>query len=175
MQNQEPEGLGKILRLIRNNRGLSLREVAAVLGITHSYYACFEKGTRRIQLENLIAFSRFMGVSIQDIVDEAECFPEIPAYLRGLPGKIMKCLLLMDDTERQQALHYANSNLQAVAEKEKAFECLDDVIKGVMYRVMCADPEGQAELYDYLQKIKTQNIAERRLKTRKEKKEREKA
>ena len=81
----------------------------------------------------------------------------------------------MDDTERQQALHYANSNLQAVAEKEKSFECLDDVIKGVMYRVMCADPEEQTKLYNYLQKIKTQNTTERRLKTRKERKEREKA
>lgn len=72
MQNQGIAGLGKILRLIRNDRGLSIRETAAVLGITYSYYAYLETGIRRIQLENLIVFSRFMGVSIQDIVDEVE-------------------------------------------------------------------------------------------------------
>lgn len=175
MRNQGIAGLGKILRLIRNDRGLSIRETAAVLGITYSYYAYLETGIRRIQLENLIVFSRFMGVSIQDIVDEVETFPDAPAYFRGVPGKILKSLLLMDSSGRQQALQFAEQNLQPSDEKEKAFEYLDDTIKDVMDRVMCEEPEKQIALYDYLYRMKVQNTTEKRLKTKKENKEREKA
>ena len=73
-----------------------------------------------------------MGVSIQDIVDEVETFPDAPAYFRGVPGKILKSLLLMDSSGRQQALQFAEQNLQPSDEKEKAFEYLDDTIKDVM-------------------------------------------
>ena len=163
MQNQEPEGIGKILRLIRNDRGLSIRETAVVLGIAYSYYACLENGIRRIQLENLIVFSRFMGVSIQDIVDEVETFPEAPAYFRGVPGKILKCLLLMDSPGRQQALQFAEKILQPSDEKEKAFEYLDDTTKGVMDRVMHEESEKQMALYDYLYRMKVQNATEKRV------------
>lgn len=81
----------------------------------------------------------------------------------------------MDSSGRQQALQFAEQNLQPSDEKEKAFEYLDDTIKDVMDRVMCEEPEKQIALYDYLYRMKVQNTTEKRLKTKKENKEREKA
>ena len=59
MQGRERENLGEILKLIRHSRGLSIRETTIILGITHSYYACFESG--KIRTRKLDCVFTFYG------------------------------------------------------------------------------------------------------------------
>ncbi len=167
MQGREPGNLGEILKLIRHSRGLSIRETAVILGITHSYYACFESGKRRIQLENLIVFSRFMGVSIQDIIDGVEVYPEPPAYLSGIPGNILRSLLLTGRDEQIQIAHFVVEHLGDIAGvEEDAFDYLSEELQEIMTKAMSASPEFQLALYHHIQEVKKRSILEKRLKTR---------
>lgn len=52
------------LRVIREDRGFTQRQIADVLGTTQQYYSDYENGKRDIPIRIYIALARFYDVSI---------------------------------------------------------------------------------------------------------------
>lgn len=52
------------LRILRESRGLTQREVAAGLGILPRTYCSYESGSRRIPVNHLIFLARFFDCSM---------------------------------------------------------------------------------------------------------------
>jgi transcriptional regulator with XRE-family HTH domain len=53
--------VGAALRRLRKQRKLTLRDVAQVAGVTHSYVALLEKGKSNVTLDTLVSVTRAMG------------------------------------------------------------------------------------------------------------------
>jgi transcriptional regulator with XRE-family HTH domain len=53
--------VGAALRRLRKERKLTLRDVAQVAGVTHSYVALLEKGKSNVTLDTLVSVTRAMG------------------------------------------------------------------------------------------------------------------
>lgn len=53
--------VGAALRRLRKQRKLTLREVAQIAGVTHSYVALLEKGRSNVTLDTLVSVTRAMG------------------------------------------------------------------------------------------------------------------
>jgi transcriptional regulator with XRE-family HTH domain len=62
----------RMLREYRKQAGLSQEEVGASLGMTHSQVGKVERGERRVDLLELQAFCKTVGVSLVDFVVEME-------------------------------------------------------------------------------------------------------
>ncbi len=52
------------LRVIREDRGLTQKQVAEILETTRQYYSDYENGKREIPIRVYITLSQFYGVSI---------------------------------------------------------------------------------------------------------------
>lgn len=52
------------LRVIREDRGFTQKQIAEVLGTTQQYYSDYENGKRDIPIRIYIALSKFYNVSI---------------------------------------------------------------------------------------------------------------
>lgn len=52
------------LRVIREDRGYTQKQIAEVLGTTQQYYSDYENGKREIPIRVYIALAKFYGVSI---------------------------------------------------------------------------------------------------------------
>lgn len=52
------------LRVLREDRGYTQRQIAQVLGTTQQYYSDYENGKREIPIRVYIALSGFYNVSI---------------------------------------------------------------------------------------------------------------
>lgn len=63
------------LRVIREDRGLTQRQVAEVLETTQQYYSDYENGKREIPIRVYIVLARFYNVSIDYLAGE-KSFPE---------------------------------------------------------------------------------------------------
>jgi transcriptional regulator with XRE-family HTH domain len=60
-------------RELREARGLSLREVEAMIGVDHSAISKFEQGHTGLRLVNLLAYARLLKSKVETIVqDDAE-------------------------------------------------------------------------------------------------------
>ena len=62
------------LRDYREDKELSQREVAELIGTTQQYYSEYERGVREIPLHSFIKLARAYGVSLDQL---AENFKEI--------------------------------------------------------------------------------------------------
>lgn len=62
------------LRVIREDRGLTQKQVADILETTRQYYSDYENGKREIPIRVYITLAKFYGVSID--------------YLAGLKDKV---------------------------------------------------------------------------------------
>ena len=84
--------LGKYLRELRKEQGLSIRSVAKSCGIAPSHLAKIEAGdtSKTISIETLIKFSKFYGIPVSAMLKEAgfidsyeSDLPELAQYLRA--------------------------------------------------------------------------------------------
>lgn len=57
------------IRDLREDRDLSQKYVAALLGTTQQYYSEYERGIREIPLHNFIKLARFYGVSLDKLAE----------------------------------------------------------------------------------------------------------
>ena len=64
--------LGKVLVKARERAGLKQSDVAAKLGLPASYLSKIEKGTRRLDVIELIRIAEAMGLDPADILREIE-------------------------------------------------------------------------------------------------------
>lgn len=60
------------LRVIREDRGYTQKQIAQVLGTTQQYYSDYENGKREIPIRIYIALSRFYDVSIDYLAGQAD-------------------------------------------------------------------------------------------------------
>lgn len=60
------------LRVIREDRGYTQKQVAAVLGTTQQYYSDYENGKREIPIRIYITLSKFYNVSIDYLAGQEE-------------------------------------------------------------------------------------------------------
>lgn len=71
------------LRVIREDRGYTQKQVAEVLGTTQQYYSDYENGKREIPIRIYITLSRFYNVSIDYLAGQEE-YREVR---KGVQGK----------------------------------------------------------------------------------------
>jgi transcriptional regulator with XRE-family HTH domain len=64
--------LGSRFRALRTSRGLSLTEVAEATDISSSFLSLFETGKNDITVGRLLRLVRFFGVSITELIPDAE-------------------------------------------------------------------------------------------------------
>lgn len=69
------EDLGKRLKSLREQKGMSLRELAKAAHVSHSFIADIESGRSRPSLETLEFLARALGVPPSDLVD-----PSTPSW-----------------------------------------------------------------------------------------------
>ena len=65
----------KILRELREKRGLTLEQVADALGLRNQYVSNYELGKRRPDYDTLVRFADFYGVSVDYILGREEKTP----------------------------------------------------------------------------------------------------
>jgi len=84
--------LGKYLKELRKEQGLSIRSVAKSCGIAPSYLAKIEAGDtfKTIGIKTLVKFSKFYGIPVSSMLKEAgfiesheSDLPELSQYLRA--------------------------------------------------------------------------------------------
>ena len=63
MEMQERETYWERLRELREDRGLTQKEIAAVLGTTQQVYSRYEKGENEMPIRHVIALCRYYKVS----------------------------------------------------------------------------------------------------------------
>ncbi len=72
----------KNLRVIREDRGYTQKQIAEVLGTTQQYYSDYENGKREIPIRIYVILSKFYNVSIDYLAGQIES-PEPPhAFFR---------------------------------------------------------------------------------------------
>ena len=71
------------LRVIREDRGYTQKQIAEVLETTQQYYSDYENGKREIPIRVYIKLSRFYNVSIDYLAGESDS----PALSRRLNEK----------------------------------------------------------------------------------------
>ena len=71
------------LRVIREDRGFTQKQIAEVLETTQQYYSDYENGKREIPIRVYIALSNFYNVSIDYLAGQSDN----PAPLSGLKGR----------------------------------------------------------------------------------------
>lgn len=64
--------LGKRMRYIRKELGLSQRQIAEGMGISTNMYSGMELGTKKINLEHITLFSEYVNVPLTVIFDDCE-------------------------------------------------------------------------------------------------------
>lgn len=67
------------MRLLRNEKGMSQKEISALLGITQQSYSNYESGNREPSLSMLTTIARFHNVSVDfllGLTDEKSPIPE---------------------------------------------------------------------------------------------------
>lgn len=64
------------LRVLREDRGYTQKQIAEVLGTTQQYYSDYENGKREIPIRIYIALSKFYHVSIDFLAGQNEANPE---------------------------------------------------------------------------------------------------
>lgn len=60
--------IGNNLKLLRKRKGLSQEEIATSLGLTRSSYSGYENGVAQPNIENLIAFSEYHTIPIDELL-----------------------------------------------------------------------------------------------------------
>lgn len=62
--------LGKRIKSIREEQGLSLRKFGSMIGLGHTYLIDVEAGRRNIGFDNLCKIADGLGVTIGQLTDE---------------------------------------------------------------------------------------------------------
>ena len=71
------------LRVIREDRGYTQKQIAEVLETTQQYYSDYENGKRDIPIRVYITLSNFYNVSIDYLAGQSD----LPVPLNGLNGR----------------------------------------------------------------------------------------
>ena len=96
------------LKEIRQSKGFTQKQVADYLGCNPCVYSRYENGEREPSIHTLILLSRFLGVTIDSIVDN-DYTPE-DGGLNPYEVELLKAAQGADDRARNDALTILRSN-----------------------------------------------------------------
>lgn len=96
------------LKKIRQSKGFTQKQVADYLGCNPCVYSRYESGEREPSIHTLILLSRFLGVTIDSIVDN-DYTPE-DGGLNVYEIELLKAAQGADDRARNDALNLLRSN-----------------------------------------------------------------
>lgn len=65
---------GQAVRFRRNTLGISQDEFAHNVGLHRTYVGSIERGERNVSIDNMTAIADALGVSLSQLVNEAEAF-----------------------------------------------------------------------------------------------------
>lgn len=115
---------GDILRKLRNNKGLSQKELTDRLNINRSTYARYETSSTQPDFDTLAKLSDFYGVSVDYILgrenknqQNPEIDPEFEAWLNDPRIAKMYSEFKESSEERQEALLAAWEYLKSLDKK----------------------------------------------------------
>lgn len=74
---------GKVLRKLRKDRGLSQAELAKLVGLRQSAIANYEGGKRSLDVETVLAFTRALEISLEELCGEKETEPRQGNRIHG--------------------------------------------------------------------------------------------
>jgi len=103
--------IGQNLKILRKRLNQSQEETASSLGLTRSSYSGYENGVAQPSVENLIAFSEYFGLSIDDLVrkdfsklTDEEVKEEIEGPKADTSGRHLRVLTAMVDTNEEELI-----------------------------------------------------------------------
>jgi len=67
--NEDLQKLGKKIRQLRVDKGLSQEDLADVCGFDRTYISLIERGKRNLSFTNLCAFARGLNVTVSVLVE----------------------------------------------------------------------------------------------------------
>ncbi len=72
MSTNFPEALGRTIKVLRTDRGLERKELAERSGISYSYLAEIESGTKQPSSQVLLALAEALGLRSHELLAQAE-------------------------------------------------------------------------------------------------------
>lgn len=72
MNNQPRKQLGNNIKQLRTSLGLSQEQLAEKAGLHRTYVGAVERGERNVSLDNILAISRALGVSVSTLLKDVE-------------------------------------------------------------------------------------------------------
>jgi transcriptional regulator with XRE-family HTH domain len=119
------ENIGKKLLKLRNEKGLSLRELGKAVNLSHSYIDAIEKGTTNPSLPSLKLIADYFGVDVAYFLandDEEVIFYNEPDILGRLPEDLKEFVLNEENTPYLIiAKQLAAYDLKKLTEREMKF------------------------------------------------------
>lgn len=101
--------IGNNLKLLRKRKKLSQEEIANALGLTRSSYSGYENGVAQPNIDNLIAFSEYHAIPIDELVKkDFETFSEADwqriengtyTDVKGMKLRVLTCQVTADEEE----------------------------------------------------------------------------
>lgn len=71
--------IGKLVKSLRNQKGITIGEFAEKIGVNKSTVSRYENGTRKIPMEDIAKFANVLGVKPDHLLFEASNEPETVA------------------------------------------------------------------------------------------------
>ncbi len=112
--------IGDNLKLLRKRKGISQEEIANELGLTRSSYSGYENGVAEPNLDNLIKFSDYFGISLDKLikkelanVSEKEWDKIDRGIEADIEGKSVRVIAMTVDSDE-------NDNIELIPEKARA-------------------------------------------------------
>ena len=108
-----------ILREIREDRKLSQKEIAEVLGTRQTYYSRYETGEHEVPTRVLDKLADYYGVSVDYILGRTESTQGVdalsrPVTLERTAGRLLSEILALSEKGRQAVVDYVE--LQTIKE-----------------------------------------------------------
>lgn len=117
--------LGKRMRYIRKELGLSQRQIAEGMGISTNMYSCMELGTKKINLEHITLFSEYVNVPLTVIFDDCEN-EQLDIYRKEKNhdyDMILQAFQSLEPFQKEQVMSFIQNMM-----KEDSSDTEDDIV-----------------------------------------------
>lgn len=99
--NKDYEELGARIAMFRNEKGLSQKELAEIIGISKTSMANYETGTRKVSLTMLRTFADFFDISINELIGAEQ--PADDGLTKTIANNLRACRAEKDLTREEMS------------------------------------------------------------------------